>query len=93
MKNSESIQRPATALSQEDSFNAGLTAIPKDLATDVDGLETPIEFGEMNEDDARESGYIDKNGHAVSLAKEDVPGSPTGAYTDIGAGRSSVVHK
>jgi hypothetical protein len=30
-------------------------------------------------------------GHAVSMAKKDVKGSPTGAYTDIGAGRSSVV--
>lgn len=41
--------------------------------------------------DAKESGYVGKNGKAVSMAKPDVVGSPTGAFTDIGAGRSSVV--
>lgn len=41
--------------------------------------------------DAKASGYVGKNGKAVSMAKPDVVGSPTGAFTDIGAGRSSVV--
>ena len=50
-------------------------------------------YGEMNERDAKISGYTDENGHAVSMAKHDVKGSPTGSFTDIGAGRSSVVKK
>jgi hypothetical protein len=54
---------------------------------------TPVDYGEMNEKDARNSGYIDDQGHAKSMAKKDKPGHPTGAYTDVGAGRSSVVHK
>jgi hypothetical protein len=54
-------------------------------------LPPHIDYGKMNEKDAQESGYTDQNGHAVSLAKKDKPGSPTGAYTDVGAGRSSVV--
>lgn len=41
--------------------------------------------------EARISGYVGKNGKAVSMAKPDVQGSPTGAFTDLGAGRSSVV--
>ncbi|WP_373998172.1 hypothetical protein [Bdellovibrio bacteriovorus] len=51
-----------------------------------------MNYGKMNERDARASGYTDKQGRAVDMAKPDVEGSPTGAYTDIGAGRSSVVH-
>ncbi len=50
-----------------------------------------VEYGEMNEVDAMESGYTDQDGKAVSMAKKDVKGTPTGAYTDVGAGRSSVV--
>jgi hypothetical protein len=46
---------------------------------------------EKAERDAKISGYTDKDGHAVSMAKKDVPGHPTGAWTDIGAGRSSAV--
>jgi hypothetical protein len=41
--------------------------------------------------DAKALGYVGADGKAVSMAKPDVKGSPTGAYTDIGAGRSSVV--
>ncbi len=52
---------------------------------------TRIASPEMNAEDAVTSGYTDKKGHAVSRAKKDVKGSPTGAFTDIGAGRSSVV--
>ncbi|KHD89209.1 MAG: hypothetical protein OM95_05185 [Bdellovibrio sp. ArHS] len=51
-----------------------------------------MNYGKMNEHDARASGYTNKQGHAVDMAKPDVKGSPTGALTDIGAGRSSVVH-
>lgn len=77
-----------------------ITAIPKDYrgpeqgdreAADAD-TASGMEFGEMNLADAKESGYTDENGKAVSKARKDVEGSPTGAYTDIGAGRSSVVH-
>ncbi|MBC7421206.1 MAG: hypothetical protein H7328_10805 [Bdellovibrio sp.] len=50
-----------------------------------------VDVGTMNEKDAKIPGYTDKNGHAVSNAKKDIPGHPTGALTDIGAGRSSVV--
>jgi hypothetical protein len=83
-----------------DSLNANLTAIPKGAASadeasaDPDLVASPMEFGTMNERDARESGYIGKNGKAVSKSRKNKKGSPTGAYTDIGAGRSSAVtHK
>ncbi len=61
---------------------------------DDDSLEfREDDFGDMNEKDARESGYTDENGKAVDMARENKRGSPTGAFTDIGAGRSSVVVK
>ena len=42
----------------EAAFNGNYTAIPKDISDD-DALETKqIEYGKMNEKDARESGYI-----------------------------------
>jgi hypothetical protein len=69
---------------QQNRTESQLDALPDETATD---------YGDMNLKDAQESGYTDKKGHAVSMAKRDVKGSPTGAYTDIGAGRSSVVHK
>ncbi len=80
-----------------DSLNAGFTAIPKgatsadEASADPELVASPMEFGTMNERDARESGYIGKNGRAISKSRADKRGSPTGAYTDIGAGRSSVV--
>jgi len=83
----------------EETFNGNFTAIPKEISsadqasTDADLVVTAMDYGEMNVADAHESGYTDDEGHAVAMAKEDVEGSPTGAYTDIGAGRSSVVHK
>ena len=49
------------------------------------------ESDEQKLSDAKASGYVGKDGKAVSMAKPDVEGSPTGAFTDIGAGRSSVV--
>ena len=52
---------------------------------------TQMDYPEMNEQDAKISGYTDRKGQAVDMAKKNVKGSPTGAYTDIGAGRSSVV--
>jgi hypothetical protein len=86
---------------QEDlnSLNGTYTAIPKQKNSaaiesgDVDLIEEEMEFGKANEKEARESGYVGADGKAVELAKPDVKGSPTGAYTDIGAGRSSVVHQ
>lgn len=80
----------------EDGFNGRYTAIPKDVdssSADADLKASPMDFGEMNEADARASGYTDADGEAVDLAKPDVPGSPTGALTDIGHGRSSAVKK
>jgi hypothetical protein len=78
------------------SLNDGFTAQPttKPNTPKSPPVETAFDYGDMNEDDARASGYTDKSGHAKDMAKPDVPGSPTGAFTDIGAGRSSVVkHK
>lgn len=69
------------------------TVTPNEIAIQArnESLPPSLEYGEMNEDDARESGYTDSEGHAVSMAKKDVKGDPTGAFTDIGAGRSSAV--
>lgn len=83
---------------KEDTELNNYTAIPKSMNSeaiasgDADLVENQIEFGEANEQEAREAGYIGEDGKAVDMAKPDTKGSPTGAYTDIGAGRSSVVH-
>lgn len=77
-------------------LNGNLTAQPKDIpqidqgAADAE-MGPAMDYGEMNLKDAKESGYTDENGNAVDKAKPDVTGSPTGAYTDIGAGRSGTV--
>jgi hypothetical protein len=82
----------------DDSINSNNTAIPQSggsveqAAADPDQVANNLDYGKMNLDDAKASGYTDENGKAISKARKDVPGSPTGAYTDIGAGRSSVVH-
>lgn len=72
-------------------------AVDGDVSARPEGLElenpAPTDYGQMNVQDAKESGYTDEEGNAVSKAKEDVKGSPTGAYTDVGAGRSSAVTK
>lgn len=94
-KRTDDLKQSQSAL-RDNSLNSTVTAIPKDridadaAAADPD-QSSPIEYGEMNLEDAQESGYTDSEGHAVSKARKDVPGSPTGAYTDIGAGRSSAV--
>jgi hypothetical protein len=81
----------------KDSFNANYTAIPKETtpadkaSEDPDVVDNNIEYGKMNVRDAKESGYINEKGKAVSKAKRHAHDSPTGAYTDIGEGRSSVV--
>lgn len=83
---------------KNDTIAPSYTAIPKSMNSaavetgDIDLVESQIEFGEANEDEAREAGYIGEDGKAVDMAKPDKEGSPTGAFTDIGAGRSSVVH-
>lgn len=76
------------------SKNAKSTVTPNEIAIQArnESLPPSLEYGEMNEADARASGYTDEQGHAVSMAKKDVKGIPTGALTDIGAGRSSAVH-
>ena len=81
------------------TFNGNFTAMPKDMPAesaniaDADINATGMDYGEMNAQDAKDSGYTDADGEAVDLARGDVKGSPTGAYTDVGAGRSGVVHK
>jgi hypothetical protein len=70
----------------EDSFNGNLTALPKDVTSDnvsadSDLVATPMDYGTMNAEDAKESGYTDEKGQAVSMAKGDIPG-----------GRSSPIH-
>lgn len=80
-----------------DTFNNNLSARPKSTSDGINietdaSIEDQVDFGEMNLEDAVESGYVNEDGKAVSTAKSDVTGSPTGAYTDIGAGRSSAVH-
>ncbi len=72
----------------DETFNRELTAIPQAPEDDKD---LSGQVGEMNVSDAKESGYINESGKAAEKAKEDVLGIPTGAYTDIGAGRSSAV--
>lgn len=57
----------------------------------LEPIEVDEDFGPMNEADARESGYIDDDGMSVDRARPDEEGSPTGALTDVGAGRSSAV--
>lgn len=85
-------------LSPDEGFNGNLTAKPKNMSmtgqapVNEEDISEAMDYGEMNLEDAKDSGYTDQNEKAVSLAKRDVEGSPTGAYTDIGAGRSSVVH-
>ena len=80
-----------------DKLNSGLTAIPKGAASadqasaDPDLVASDMDFGSTNEQEARESGYIGEDGKAVSKARPNTEGSPTGAYTDVGAGRSSAV--
>lgn len=74
---------------KNDSLNEGFTAIPKGRADEQ--TETAMESTPANEEDARELGYTDQDGHAVEKARPDTKGSPTGALTDIGAGRSSVI--
>lgn len=71
-------------------MNGKVTARPNTAAADGEALD--FNDMKMTAQDAIESGYMDEQGHAISKARKDVPGSPTGAYTDIGAGRSSVVH-
>lgn len=98
-RKTEGRRTEGTLNANESTFNGNFTAIPRDMANaneasaDADLEATSVDFGEMNLEDAKESGYTDENGNAVSKAKKDVEGSPTGAYTDVGAGRSSVVHK
>jgi hypothetical protein len=76
-------------MKRDGSFNQGLTAQPKSRVSEEE--ITPFDTEHANIKTAQESGYTDKKGHAKGMAKTDVLGHPTGAYTDVGAGRSSVV--
>lgn len=82
--------------SAEETLNENLSARPGNVPEFTGNAESEMkgsdfEFGEMNLEDAKESGYTDEEGNAISFAKKDRQGSPTGAFTDIGAGRSSAV--
>lgn len=79
-----------TPIAPDESINSGFTAIPHDIEGPA---TTQNDFQAMNEADAKELGYTDERGQAVEKARPDVKGEPTGAYTDIGEGHSSVVHK
>ncbi|MES3036480.1 MAG: hypothetical protein V4736_01115 [Bdellovibrionota bacterium] len=91
-------QKPVQTVLPSTSINGNLTAKPDRTNSSGDGSydatvdSEVMEYGEMNLQDAKESGYTDEEGKAVDMAKQDVKGSPTGAYTDIGAGRSSAIH-
>jgi hypothetical protein len=77
--------KPAAPMSPDERYNSSFTALPKEPP------DEEIEYGDMSEKDARDSGYIDSDGRAVELTRKDIKGSPTNAFTDIGAGRSGVV--
>lgn len=94
----ETLPKTDKKSSADESFNSNLSARPQGLSShkhppDFDPSEKNIDYGEMNLRAAKISGYTDRKGHAVSMSKKDTPGLPTGALTDIGAGRSSVVKK
>lgn len=80
-----------------EDFNGDLSAMPKrnqldsHNSTDKELSGKKLDYGDMNLADAKRSGYTDRKGRAVEMTRRDRPGSPTGAFTDIGAGRSSVV--
>ena len=78
----------AVPMLAEESINDNLSARPHDLPG---ADEEALEYGDMNLADAQASGYTDANGRAFEMSAKDEVGSPTGAYTDIGAGRSSAV--
>lgn len=76
-------------ITDQNGKNGGITAQPKgDGRSEV---ETAFDTDSASVTSARKAGYINGEGEAVEMAKSDVEGSPTGAYTDIGSGRSSVV--
>ncbi|MBX2988359.1 MAG: hypothetical protein KF802_10730 [Bdellovibrionaceae bacterium] len=70
------------------SARLDIDEIEEELDLASDGLSA----GTMNEEDARESGYINDQARPRIPSRAPQQGHPTGAYTDIGAGRSSVVH-
>jgi hypothetical protein len=93
-ENKQNLEEPLdTDFSMVDDENSDSPSDkPPQVAEDFSESEDEIYVTSANERDARESGYMDAEGKAVELAKPDVEGSPTGALTDIGRGRSSVVH-
>ncbi|MBC7740906.1 MAG: hypothetical protein H7061_01835 [Bdellovibrionaceae bacterium] len=76
---------------QTDKQNLGMQSPKTNTPQSTINSSQAMDYGTMNAKDAKESGYTDESGKAVDMAKPDVKGSPTGAYTDIGAGRSGVV--
>lgn len=58
------------------SFNEDLTARPSEVGDSGvyedpgDMAARPFDYGEMNEEDAKTSGYTDEKGHAISKPKK-----------------------
>lgn len=82
-----------------DPSNGSFTARPQkqgaspEAVIDTEGPAATFDYGEMNLQDAIESGYVNQDGQAADMSKEDIKGSSTGAWTDVGAGRSSAVRR
>ena len=56
---------PAQPLRPEERINSGALTGPEILSGDADILSPDLDVGEMNEADARESGYIGDDGKAT----------------------------
>jgi hypothetical protein len=92
LKMNPNTQSDRSQIEKDLSLNDGLTAQPKNDASSE--TETAFDTENASVESARASGYTDAKGRAKDMAKPDKQGSPTGAYTDVGAGRSSAVtHK
>ena len=73
-------EKDAHLVPPEATFNGGFTAIPKDISSldesTVDSADLPdmrMDYGDMNEEDAKELGYTDEAGRAISTAKDPNP--------------------
>ncbi|MBX3040546.1 MAG: hypothetical protein KF789_07570 [Bdellovibrionaceae bacterium] len=79
---------------EEDIVSDGKQFIDIDeVSEEIDLSSEQLDFGEMNEEEARESGYFgeDEFDRSKPLPKSHSHESPTGSLTDVGAGRSSAV--
>ena len=76
-------------LSPEESLNGNYTAIPKgfdaagEAGVDLDLVVDPMEYGEMNEPEAIESGYV--SGAKADLIPDAIPSAPTAVTPSVRA--------